>query len=544
MLATLPSELLDMIVSRSRRDLKRLCEVCIRLHAVTVPHLHQSLVLSASALSLEDFVAILEQIPSKYLKYTQELGFHVPIHERVEARCVHHDANGHFFDAAVQEGLGRIVDPLHNLCCALNSLRFPGDQLRSFRWEVGTCILEAPFCGSDSFLGDQRQIQSITLITDGECGENKTTECFIDLVQFRGLRSLEWRGLNRYNDFESIREFFKVYGGQIQSLTLDLLTWVRAEQIWEDGFRQQNIPGQSTRSTDNFFSQVVLNVHPQVLKVIFPSLENLHLSAVSFCHTGMGMAYAFNIERLRSLMRKCPGSLDWLRMILTLENASMHITETICNFIHQLSGLENLYLMLPEPIDWNTLADRLSSHRHLTRFVMHNLVDRGGQNLIDGDIPWPVQLEHMLQNPLSCFGYSISPWELASHLQRMQPRPPCKMIHVRTSGVVLDRLNSSGQPNWFSESLYTYKYGDDLPDNREAIYDLAQWAFSADGLPSLQVLAWGDFSFEGRYSKFNLLLCRSDNGYKTLTPSDIMAWDLVQDNIDMLAACPFDDILE
>lgn len=84
----------------------------------------------------------------------------------------------------------------------------------------------------------------------------------------------------------------------------------------------------------------------------------------------------------------------------------------------------------------------------------------------------------------------------------------------------------------------------DLPYTPEEIYDLAQWAFSADGLPSLQVLAWGDFCHGGRYSKFNLLLCRSDSGYQTLTPSDTIAWDLVHDNIDMLTACPLDDILE
>ena len=33
----------------------------------------------------------MEMIPWKYLKYTQELGFRAPIHERVESRCIHHD---------------------------------------------------------------------------------------------------------------------------------------------------------------------------------------------------------------------------------------------------------------------------------------------------------------------------------------------------------------------------------------------------------------------------------------------------------------------
>ncbi|KAJ5146605.1 uncharacterized protein N7515_001169 [Penicillium bovifimosum] len=572
MLAALPSELLAMVIGQiaSRRDLKRLCEVCKRLHGIAIPHLYQSLVLSAPELSLEDLTANLEAIPWKYLKYTQHLGFIVPIHERLESRCVHQGGNGHFVDEAVQDGnmdyedtaegtdntrevkkinkiaQGRILGPLFNLSSALDALRFPDDQLRSFRlvsgfllwpahlresrWEVGTCLPEALFGSKDSFLGNQRQIQSITFITDGECGANTNAQYSVDLVQFRGLRSLDWRGLNRFNDFESVRKCIEVHGYQIQSLTLDLLTWVRAEKIWADGYRCQN--PQPTSTPNNFFSERVLNVHPGDQKVVFLSLENLHLSAVSFYHTPMEMAHAFNIERLKSLkLRNCPGSLDWLQMILnprmpmrlkSVELAldlnslprggHMHITETICNLIHHVCGLESLYLMLPEPIDWTTLTNRLSSHRHIKRFVMHHLVDRGGQKLIDGDIPWSLRLERILQeNQLSCFGSSIPPGKL---------------------------------PSWFSESLYTYDYGDDLPYKPEEIHDLAQWAFSADGLPNLQVLAWGDFSYGGRYSKFNLLLCKSDNGYQTLTPSDIMSWNLVQDNLDMLAACPLDDILE
>ncbi|PYI05844.1 hypothetical protein BO78DRAFT_461606 [Aspergillus sclerotiicarbonarius CBS 121057] len=516
MLTKLPSEILDIVIGLipNCRDLKRLCEVCTRLYDIAIPHLYQSLILSAPEISLEDL--------------------------RVEARCVHHGVNGHFIDDAVQDGPAEfltydeneeyeimggedegmekdhIVDPLSDLSYALGSLRFPDDQLRSFRWEVGTCIPEAIFCGNNSFLRNQGQIQSITLITSGECGANQDAQYLVDLVPFRELRSLDWKGLNRYNDFMSVRECIKSHGHQIQSLTLDLLTWVRAEKTWADGFRQQS--SQPTRVPDNFFSQSVLDIHPGGQKVIFSSLEKLHLSAVSFDHTDMEMAHTFNIEHLKSLkLRNCPGSLDCLQ-----KDAYMHITETICNFIHNVSDLKDLYLMLPEPIDWSTLTDRLSSHRHLKSFVMHHMVDRGGQNLIDGDIPWPLHLEHLLQEKLTCFGSSIPPSNLAIHLQRMQPRPSCKLIHVRTSGV----------------------FETDLPYKPEEIYDFAQWAFSADGLPNLQVLAWGDFSYGGRYSKFNLLLCKSDDGYQPLTASNTVPWNIVQDNLDMLAACPLDDILE
>ncbi|RAL03401.1 uncharacterized protein BO80DRAFT_376327 [Aspergillus ibericus CBS 121593] len=604
MLTKLPPELLDMTIRLidSRTDLRRLCEVCRRLHDITLPHLYRPLILSAPEVLFEDLVAILEKIPRKYLKYTREFGFTIPIHEQFEARCVHHDAKEHIIDDDVEAGLpdllpdddnveygtidgetdidesmeeGQVMDPFFDFNSVLSSLRFPDDQLRSFRlaphystwaiylceyrWEVGTCIPEAIFY---TILSNQRHIQSITLITGGECG---ASQYLVDLVQFRRLRSLDWKGLHRYDDFKAVRDCIKVHGHQIQSLTLDLLIWDRAEEIWTDGFRQSS--SQPTRVPDNFFSQRVLNLHPGAKKIILSSLENLHLSAVSFKHTDMEMAHAFNIEHLKSLkLRNCPGSLDWVRRIhnagkpMELKSFELgfdldslgkdgytHITETICNFVQHVPNLESLYLMLPEPMNWTTLTDRLSNHRYLKLSVMHHLTDRGGQYLIDGDLAWPLHLENILQRThLTCFGSSIPARTLEMHLPRMQPRPSCKLLHIRTSGVILDRLSviKSGQPNWFSDPLYTYQYGEGFPYVLdEHVIMFAHWAFSADGLPDLQVIAWGDFSYGGRYSKVNLLLCRNGDGIWHLTPSNTVAWNVFQDNLDMLAACPYDDLL-
>ncbi|KIM99155.1 hypothetical protein OIDMADRAFT_56320 [Oidiodendron maius Zn] len=39
----------------------------------------------------------------------------------------------------------------------------------------------------------------------------------------------------------------------------------------------------------------------------------------------------------------------------------------------------------------------------------------------------------------------------------------------------------------------------------------AQWAFSEVGLPGLQVLAWGDFSYEDRWAWHDALLCRDES---------------------------------
>ena len=48
----------------------------------------------------------------------------------------------------------------------------------------------------------------------------------------------------------------------------------------------------------------------------------------------------------------------------------------------------------------------------------------------------------------------------ACHLQRMQPRLLYKLIHVRASRVVLDRLVGTGKSSWFSTIFSSYKYSD------------------------------------------------------------------------------------
>lgn len=123
---------------------------------------------------MKDLAATLGTIPLKHLKYTQEFGFSVPIHSRVESRCVHKGDNEPFIDADIQDELAeflsndenmydedvaesaevrmvitfnltferkitnklaqsRVLDSFLDLNHALGSLTFPDDQLRSFR---------------------------------------------------------------------------------------------------------------------------------------------------------------------------------------------------------------------------------------------------------------------------------------------------------------------------------------------------------------------------------------------------------------------------
>lgn len=93
------------------------------------------------------------------------------------------------------------------------------------------------------------------------------------------------------------------------------------------------------------------------------------------------------------------------------------------------------------------------------------------------------------------------------------------------------------------------------------VFHFAQWAFGPDGLPELEILAYGDFSYQGR--QLNILLCRSEDlmepeldepkdretahtsklPYREVTKKDVRLWALVREHSDLLEACPEDRLL-
>lgn len=238
--------------------------------------------------------------------------------------------------------------------------------------------------------------------------------------------------------------------------------------------------------------------------------------------------------------------------------------------------------MLPEPFDWDSLAFTISTCTCLKSLVMHHLIDRGGQNLIDGGIPWPSYLGDVLQaKELTCFGSSTPPDELvrasasctaaanqrdkATQLRKAQRRPSCRLLHIRASGVVLERL--ANQSNWSSAPVYNFKYGDGklissrgrlivtAPKNLTsqtrrmdpAIFsDLQSGHLALTAFPTLRFLLGEIFPYGGRYSKFNVMLSKvgGDGGYRGLALSNVAHLDILENNMGMLAACPLDDIIK
>ncbi|EFR02053.1 hypothetical protein MGYG_05056 [Nannizzia gypsea CBS 118893] len=95
---------------------------------------------------------------------------------------------------------------------------------------------------------------------------------------------------------------------------------------------------------------------------------------------------------------------------------------------------------------------------------------------------------------------------------------------------------------------------DEATDNRvfpnralRALGPFATWAFSRAGFRELELLTFGDFSHNGRYSKQNILLCRQkephppgSKNHRHVTKDDTTLLDLFQQYSHALGACPSD----
>jgi hypothetical protein len=93
----------------------------------------------------------------------------------------------------------------------------------------------------------------------------------------------------------------------------------------------------------------------------------------------------------------------------------------------------------------------------------------------------------------------------------------------------------------------------------EELFSFANWAFGPEGFLGLDIVAFGDFSYQGRFSRNTLLLCRNKPSsspanpdttqqgtaltFRNMRKNDRELWDLLKRNAGFLEACPTQSIL-
>lgn len=141
-----------------------------------------------------------------------------------------------------------------------------------------------------------------------------------------------------------------------------------------------------------------------------------------------------------------------------------------------------------------------------------------------------------------------------------------KLLHLRQSKADFrDRTYPTNFFDLVTELKESSGKGASTSDDANMIYPLrmneqlrrlAEWAFGPDGIPSLEVIACGDYAHGGRPDEktdsVDLILCRpkagSQEGFRILTRLDDECREereeIIDEYRDFLGACPVDPFFE
>jgi hypothetical protein len=307
-------------------------------------------------------------------------------------------------------------------------------------WELGTCV-PPEIIGPSGYLPlKQKSIESIRLVTDGAC-ETLNFQTPIALPTFEHLKRLSWSGLRSEADFETLHDALQRISNQLVELELDLIDWhlVSADLGMDINEDDSDI---SEDGWDNFFASNILELSSGSLKQMFPALQVLSLSAVSFKSAAKEIAHAFNFGSVRSLkLRFCPGWEDFLQHVsqsnqqirlksleiqYTIYYEDLVIEDTISDFLRTFEGLEELFVSTSSPSETVEVWRSVLCHKStLRRFVHHQRsidTDPNSRNFErECDLPdlsfYPEDIAGLMdasQNPLSelnleCIGLCCIP---------------------------------------------------------------------------------------------------------------------------------------
>lgn len=273
------------------------------------------------------------------------------------------------------------------------------------RWELESCIPDDMVDHYRDLIENQRNIDHISLVTDDICGASFTMPAVL-LRESKAIRSLRWKGLRSTASFVSVCGCIKANAHGIETLELDLRNWIDAKEVFS------KFPGEA--------------------KLILPHLSSLSLSEVSFQAAAEEMRSVLNITRLSSLkLRNCRYSLDLLDTIVrgaqTLRLRSFELVidigadkfqgdreeNDVCisTFVDSFRGLEDLYLLITDPIDWGLISRSISQHvSTLNRLITHRRQYGMGR---ESPILWCNDLKNLYQAAnLTCIGTDSKPSNL------------------------------------------------------------------------------------------------------------------------------------
>ncbi|EGD95445.1 hypothetical protein TESG_02926 [Trichophyton tonsurans CBS 112818] len=547
-LSKLPLELWGVIMSQIRHqmDLRNLCLACKFLNIIALPVLYDHVTVRHPKLATYaglsgTLAAQIEQLPLHHLKHTKHLTFTHP--ELPLLPSPSRSGSGEFItEEEFKKGIMKAINTL--------SLAIPRDGLRSFSWDLGPCLPGEIFSSERGLLANQRQIKSIDLVTCVMYDE--TIEFPMDMSHLCNLRSLTYTSPWHPADLNLIRKFLQLRH-QLTTLELQLGALAPAIAIWDRD--TIDIKDLLLGSQEVGESQSLLSLEALSLKLPLNRIEADIVSALNFdclrclkLHNCDGTSTF--LDALSSSTK--PLRLKSFQLKFTPQGSDAHsssemLSAALAKFLMAFQTLEDLYLSIPR-ISLTAIECRMIQNHYpaLRRLLLHGTIRLEDPSSYPAEISNELFYALLTGSPIECIslrmqlGIPIEKW------RELSPRPSCKLLQIRRAGFRENITESS------SEGLGELFYGegmrlddDDIPTVENlrksrkptilSLLEFAEWAFSDDGLPKLQVLVWGTLSREITFMNSQLYFCRTEDSFKTLTRADHYAWDILQANMDLLS---------
>ena len=577
-LPKLPLELLESIIHYipNKEDRRALWRVSRIFRELLTTRIFETLTIrpdeyALARLGAKPYDSLDTNRPLECLKLIRHLHLKAPFHYMLQQqeRCPHYSyrLREYGYWVPYPDDIPKAsFTPLFKLVPLL--LQMQEKSLVSFSWDLGTCIPEN-ILGSEGYLTKkQTAIESLLLITNGECYYlGRMQEEIVILSNFPRLRKFSWKGLSSTEEFNSLRGLFRSNFRVLEELVLDFLYW---PIVSIDGVMMCMIDDEDRPS----FTEAILPHKTNGVVQRFKSLKRLSLSDFEFDETIEQITRAFNIRNLQSLtLRNCEGILTFLStivdagLVLRLKSLELMMKDgaierngslksPLISFLQSFKGLEHFHLMLRtakwEPEHWSSYYWNAILHHSSTlkRLIYHErckkavpIADteeawsdpRSGMNVwSDNELTRlkstslsDAEMAHFQENhfynsglaqmQLECFGVADDIHAVLDIMKTpMAVQQDFKLLHFRRTGT--DYLESEEWYELLIGNIVEHNPGSWLRDDFEEqyarlrsnkVFKVARIIFESPKFVNLQILAFGDFSHGGRYKGSNLILCRA-----------------------------------
>ena len=535
------------------------------------------------------------QLPEKmsfgFLQVVRHFKLFAVFHSHLDGRCLH---NIHYPNYPTEDQDNEDSHCVRVLGDELRPLltRLKPNALRSFwcvdrlavahamltatSWDLGSCIPEDILGTSGYLQREQTHLESLSLNTGAPTDTNgysyppdlplENQPPPLELDAFRHLRRLSWTGILLAPELESLQVFLAANKEILEMLELDFVDWSLVNRACEVELADDDPLA---------FTKHILPLSENPSTNAFPALTTLLLSVVCLPTNPDATVSAFDFSQLRSLrLHRCLNTHLLLRAILQgalslkLESFDCVMDDfaekferggSILNaFLRSFSSLRQLYLMIA-PLGEITTEQYFESIAYhaasLKRLVYHEVtpetdISSGRDKFLAFETPnlscgSTGAMTRLMQNAsLESLGCCDSLAQLRRTLESDMSTRHLKFLHIRRSKHNVDLSLRNHIVLWTVKGEFESVGMDTSEDPmlKYELFDFARWAFGPRGISTLQFLAFGDFSYDGRHKDRCLLFYRqrigSINGFRLASRDNVIEFSGIDKPFDFLSTCP------